>query len=635
MPFYHENLIVIHVALDECRDAQHELPDFRVDTVRLPSARAGVERIRISVTNLGPAPARPTSVALTIGVEDYLGADPEAWRFYKEGLTVVGVAGSRRSGDCDFELDPNFLPLTVSDPATYRWDRPGRFQAEQVGVVQNERTGEALLAGLVTSTVALGRIALDAGAPAGERLRIVLDVAGLCIPPGGTVALETLMLARGRDVERLLEDYADAFGSCMGALNAGRVPRGWCSYYQYYGQETEDDILENARFLAARQDVLPVEVIQIDDGWQAARGHWQESHPGKFPHGMDWLAERIRELGFTPGIWVAPFLVSESAPIHRDHPEWLLRDRNGNLPAMGDNHFLDPTHPDALAWLKQVFQTLREWGYAYFKLDFLFVGTHHGACYHADGVTRVQAYRGALAAIREAVGAASFVLGGTSLIGPNVGLVDGCRISTDVTPFWGLPDRTPESPAIANVCRNIVNRGYQHRRLWINDPDCLIVREAHGRTKYAHVPSLTLEETRMLASAMILSGGSLFLGDRLAPLPPARVAILETVWKLANGRPARPLDRMAEEVPCLWFREGEGTEADPHLLGAFNWGETPRGVSVVWEALGIGSGDWACADVWNGGTPTGDLHAGIVALQPHSCRLFRVVDASRERKGNR
>ena len=627
-----ENLIDIHVALDECRFAQNELPDFRVDTVRLPSVRDDVVLFRISATNLGSEPVRPTAIDLKIDGDAVPGIEADAWRFYKEGLTVVGVAGSRRSGDCDFELDPNFLPLTVSDPAAYRWDRPGRFLAEQVGVVQDERTGEALLAGLVTSTVALGRIALDAGAPEGASLRIVLDVAGLQIPPGETVVLETLMLARGRDVERLLEDYADELGARMGALNAGRVPRGWCSYYQYYGHETEDDILENARFLAAHREDLPAEVIQIDDGWQAARGHWLESHAGKFPHGMAWLAAQIRELGFTPGIWVAPFLVSESAPIHRDHPEWLLRDRNGVLLAMGDNHFLDPTHPEALAWLKEVFQTLREWGYAYFKLDFLFVGTHHGARYHADGVTRVQAYRGALAAIREAVGAASFILGGTSLIGPNVGLVDGCRISTDVTPFWGLPGRTPESPAIANVCRNIVNRGYQHRRLWINDPDCLIVREAHGRAKYAHIPSLTLAETRMLASAMILSGGALFLGDRLAPIPTARLAILETVWKLANGRAARPLDRMAETVPRLWLREGEGTEADPHLLGVFNWDEASRDVPINWDALGLGPGDWACADVWNGGTPTAERGAGRVALPPRSCRLFRIAAASREAK---
>ena len=120
--------------------------------------RDDVVLFRISATNLGSEPVRPTAIDLKIDGDAVPGIEADAWRFYKEGLTVVGVAGSRRSGDCDFELDPNFLPLTVSDPAAYRWDRPGRFLAEQVGVVQDERTGEALLAGLVTSTVALGRI---------------------------------------------------------------------------------------------------------------------------------------------------------------------------------------------------------------------------------------------------------------------------------------------------------------------------------------------------------------------------------------------------------------------------------------------------------------------------------------------
>ena len=224
MPFCHENLIVIHVALDECRDAQDELPDFRVDTVRLPSARDGVERIRISVTNVGTATARPTSVALTIGVEDYLGADPEAWRFYKEGLTVVGVAGSRRSGDCDFELDPNFLPLTVSDPATYRWDRSGRFHAEQVGVVQNERTGEALLAGLVTSTVALGRIALDAGAPHPYDQLAAGDLRGVNVSPSHEPVPCALLRDRGGRLEA--EDVPESLGATPLYEHAFHVPAG-------------------------------------------------------------------------------------------------------------------------------------------------------------------------------------------------------------------------------------------------------------------------------------------------------------------------------------------------------------------------------------------------------------------------
>ncbi len=599
--------------------------DLRVGVVCLTPPQADVALLQITLTHSGCCPAQPEAIRLSVDAAWIPACATDVLGLYKEGLTVVGVAASRRFHDCDFELDPSYLPLTVSDPGTYDWNRPGCFHAEQVGVLRNEQTGEAVLVGWVTAHLGLGRVIVESSGEPDLRVRVELDLSGLEVAAGETVMLETLMLARGFDVERLLEAYADALGSRMGVLKTSPIPSGWCSYYQYYGRETESDILENARFLAEHRSTLPVGVIQIDDGWQAARGNWQESHAEKFPAGMADLARQIRELGFTPGIWVAPFLVARQAPVYRDHPEWLLRDQAGERLSMGDNHILDPTHPDAQIWLKQVFVTLREWGYAYFKLDFLFVATHARAHYHARGRTRLQAYRTALSIIREAVGPTSFLLGGTSLMAPTVGLVDGCRISTDVTPFWGMPDRTPESPAIENVCRNIINRGYMHRRLWINDPDCLIVREAHGRAKYAHVPSLTRDETRMLATAMILSGGALFLGDRLSQLPPDRVAMLETVFALSNGRAAHPLDRLSRVIPRCWFREGGGTRDAPHLLGVFNWGDSPWPVSV--EGLGDGwnTSGWRCSEVWDDGPWIGFEAIQNVLLSPHSCRLFSIV----------
>jgi alpha-galactosidase len=597
-------------------------PELRLSLTALP-ARAGAGMVTaLRLENRGTTAVAVDAVTLVFAAGALFGAPAACYRFYKEGLTAVGVAGARAATDCDFELDPGFLRLTVSAPAAYRWDRPGRLCAEQVGVLARQDTGAALLAGFVTALRYCCRVELLADGPA-VALHAVVDTEGLPLPPGESWDLEALLVTPGADVERLLADFAAELGARMAARLPAQAPAGWCSYYFYYGQETEQAILENARFLAAQPDLLPGACVQIDDGWQQARGNWLVSHPAKFPHGMAWLAREITALGLQPGLWVAPLLVSPDTPLRRAHPDWLLHDHSGELLTMGSDAFLDPTHPAALAWLAEAFTTMRGWGYAYFKLDFLFVATCQGARYHDTAQPRLAAYRRVLQVIRDAVGPTAYLLGGTSLMAANVGLVDGCRIATDVTPFWARADCTPESPAIVNVCRNLINRGYLHRRLWGNDPDCLIVREQHGREKYRHIPSLTLAETRLLASAITLSGGALFLGDRLAMLPPERLAIIRQVVALANGRSAVPLDRLEQTVPRLWWRPGAGTAAQPHLLGVFNWAAAPAEITVPLDRLGLDPDrPWQARDVWPDQPPPPAAAPLAFALPPHACRLL-------------
>ncbi len=601
-----------------------ELPELRLNFRHISSGMETAEIIELYLENHGSAPIPVSCVGLEFDTISLFGNPDDTLRFYMDGLTVVGIAGAAGKDDCDFALDPGFLRFTVSAPSEYHWDEKGVFHAEQVGVLRNMNTGDSMLAGFVTAKKFFCRIQADL---LNRRWSAVVDTEKTVLAPGAKLALETLMLASGRCVEPLLCDYARETAIHMRTIPLRpKNPSGWCSYYYYYGKETETAILENARFLAEHRDDLPVEYIQIDDGWQRARGNYVESDPVKFPHGMKWLAEEITVLGFKPGIWVAPFLVAEDTDLFRNHPERLLRDRTGNLLHMGDCCFLDTSRPDSLEWLKEFFRTIRSWGYSYFKLDFTMVETCSGAEYSDRTATRVEAFRRGLEAIREAVGKDAFLLGGTSLLTPCVGLVDGCRISTDVTPFWCVPGFTPESPAIPNVCRNIINRAYMHGRLWLNDPDCLIVREYHNRKKYDHLPSLTLAESRMLATAMILSGGALFLGDRLAELPPERLEMIRKVFALSNGVPAWPVDRMESQIPRIWFRNGAGTRDFPHLLALFNWGESiarfcPGMSSLKLDSDGIYTGE----DVWDGGHIAVSSRTPLsVSLGPHSCRFFKL-----------
>ena len=79
---------------------------------------------------------------------------------------------------------------------------------------------------------------------------------------------------------------------------------------------TEADVTENLDAIVDAD--LPVDVIQIDDGWQAEIGDWME-YSDRFASLPD-LVTRIRDRGRRAGIWVAPFLVGARSRLFREHP---------------------------------------------------------------------------------------------------------------------------------------------------------------------------------------------------------------------------------------------------------------------------------------------------------------------------
>ncbi|KJK41797.1 glycoside hydrolase [Streptomyces variegatus] len=318
----------------------------------------------------------------------------------------------------------------------------------------------------------------------------------------------------GPDIPSVLGDWAAGLG-----LAAPRPePTVWCSWYEYFTAVTEDDIHENLRAMDTLD--LPVDVVQIDDGYQQALGDWL-TLSGRF-RSRAGIAEKIRSRGRRAGIWTAPFLVDPASELAAAHPDWLVRDTTGGFAHAGRNwghdlRVLDTTHPDAAAYLTEVFTTLRAEGYDYFKTDFLYAGALDGVR-HADA-DALTAYRAGIALIREAIGEDAYLLGCGAPVLPSIGLFDAMRVSPDTAPH-----RRPEADDYSQPGQDPaeftgVARQWQHHRLWINDPDCLMARPAvETRERWAaHVES---------------TGGLMASSDRLLSLDRWGV---ETTRRLLSG----------------------------------------------------------------------------------------------------
>jgi len=214
------------------------------------------------------------------------------------------------------------------------------------------------------------------------------------------------------------------------------VPTGWCSWYYYYQNISEDSILQNLNVVAESLKESGAKYIQIDDGYQIAAGEWNTN--AKFPHGHRWLVDQIHAKGLLAGLWVEPFAVAESSSVYKEHKNWLLRDENDSPKEFFANDWwggriyaLDPTIPEVQQWLEVLFATITKvWGYDYVKIDFLYFAGEGGK--YRQPVSSAQAYQMGLRAIRKGVGSDKFILGCGAPLGCSIGYVDGMRIGSDI-----------------------------------------------------------------------------------------------------------------------------------------------------------------------------------------------------------
>jgi alpha-galactosidase len=437
---------------------------------------------------------------------------------------------------------------------------------------------------------------LDEAERRARTLSLVFDLEETELPPGGDLELPAVRLAAGLDPWPLVEGWAEEVAREMRARVPDHVPTGWCSWYYFYNRVSEADIRANLEEMARSRH--PAEYVQIDDGFQSATGDWLTPNE-RFPSGMRALADLIRGRGYKPGLWLAPLVLHEASVTLREHPELALRTREGEVYLvdtwLGRCAVLDCTHPAAEAYLRRVIRTaVRDWGYVYLKLDALAFAAVSSelARYSRGGTTGPAHLHRALEVVREEAGAETFILGCTCHFGSAIGLVDAMRVGPDVKAVWADGPR----PSVRHAMRMTLQRNWMHRRWWVNDPDCLIVRDTNTQLSEA--------EVRFLASAIVLSGGMVVASDDLPALTPARRQLALALFP-PPGRAARPLDLGAGPVPSLWRVELDGQA----LLGVLNWDDTAKDVEV-------GPG---LADFWSNAP-----QAEVLRLEAHEGRVLRM-----------
>lgn len=394
-------------------------------------------------------------------------------------------------------------------------------------------------------------------------------------------------------------------------------PSGWCSWYFYYQQLDEREIMRNADWIAKNLKEYGAEYVQIDDGWQGI-GHglgenrdWTTIDK-RFPGGMQKLAAHIQSLGLKAGLWLAPHGQSSEIVVRSQPNVFLLKPNDSTASNTWEGTFLvDPSTPQSLLYLKNLFTTLTKWSYDYFKIDgqpIVVNEYRRKRQFMKDtSLTSDEMYRKTLTSIREAIGSQRYLLGCWGIPLEGAGIMNGSRTGGDVVLGWS---------GFKVALSATMKYYFLHNIVWYCDPDVMLLRAP-----------LTLDQARAWATLQGLTGQALMASDRMMDLSEERVNILRRVYPAVD---IRPLDLFpSSRNKTIWDLKIHHLDRNYDVVALFNYDEEVAETRFVsWKDLAIpDTGSVHIFDYWND-EYLGAWEKGIaLTLAPTSCRVLTLTPA--------
>lgn len=493
-------------------------------------------------------------------------------------------------------------------------------------VISNSQNEQSILLGYIPPTLDRSSIEYDeTGLHAVSRISGSLKVEE-------EIVCDQVLMGIGSSGHELLAAYSKVLPGLDSPVERS-FAIAWSSWDYYFASVTEEDVVENMDAICRVPWLKEkIEYIVIDDGWQRGYGDWEAS--SRFHGDLKRIVKKIREHGFIPGIWVAPFLVDYYTPLGLRTPQALAKDKNGNIEwsemGNGGRGILDPTSPDGEVFLRNVFGRLRDIGFEYFKVDFVRKLCTAETFQRGDGRKLTPVVRG-MQIIREAIGSDAYLLGCGMPIQAGYGLINANRISGDISTYWSN---------ILTGARQLATQYWMHGKSWVNDPDFLIVRNAETSddlqvnpffafkeycafTPRTGVPIDNVREAQVWASLVILSGGIVTLGDRISMLNDKGLHLLETTLHNLCENAAIPVDLFKTGLPEIWLQEGEGFY---HLV-VFNWSDKEAIIHVDPKSLPWSlKGDHEVREIWTEDTRLINLNSNMeFKINRRACRFMKVI----------
>ena len=146
---------------------------------------------------------------------------------------------------------------------------------------------------------------------------------------------------------RNLHAWARNHGLYSGGRGCPTLLNSWEGAYFDFDARTLTGMIDDAASLG-------LEMFVLDDGWFGNRyprdnasqglGDWQVNRK-KLPEGIDYIADYAHSKGLKFGIWIEPEMVSPKSDLAHEHPEWVVKAKDREVPTIRNQWLLDLTNP--------------------------------------------------------------------------------------------------------------------------------------------------------------------------------------------------------------------------------------------------------------------------------------------------
>ena len=478
--------------------------------------------------------------------------------------------------------------------------------AENMALI--DREGSHIIAGYISFEK------MFPGMDAGSEGKLVFwqQMEGHALDQGECVEGDWLYVGLCDDVRWGLIDYAKLAGRYMNARTGlFDTPYGYCTWYYYGNGLRPETVYENLKTLGENRDRIRTKYFNLDNGWLKEWGDWTENE--KFSCGMKKIADDIYAEGYLPGIWLAPFGGEIGTKLHREHPDWFVRRRDGSgliEKPYGPTRTLlsmDMSHPEVKEFIRETFHRLtHEWGYRHVKIDII-TNTIAPGLHYDPSYTSLMNYREGLRLMREAMTEDSILLACTAPMGASIGYADGMRTSGDIFHDWDC---------LKLLFNQNLKRYYYNHTWFFTDPDCLLVRNAENEDEECIRPCIRTDaENQTFMTVLMATGGAMILSDKMPLLKEYQLKLLSYMYPI-NTQAAIPLDLMDSQVPRILDL---GRRGRTRIFALVNWTDNHRTMKVD-----VGAGymfEFWCQNYLGKGTGVTQFD-----IEPHGARIVLVTD---------
>lgn len=308
-------------------------------------------------------------------------------------------------------------------------------------------------------------------------------------------------------------------------------PVGWMTWYAVQFNACEKAVLDNAAWVKENLAPFGATTIWVDWEWyhSAFEIHGPEGidyfHPDpvRYPNGLAYVAEKIKEMGLIPALWIGP--TNEPAK-----NEFIVKNEDALLAkkvAWCGEYFFDLSSEKYLnEYLPAAINKVKEWGYEALKWDCLPVTLLYADQFHEymqkSDLTSEQALREVVKRARNIVGKDFYMLSCAGAADREIlfaiDIFDGARIGGDIF-GW--------NEFINDFVERVMRFYSYHNIETYCDPDNLVIRPEHN----------TFDQAVSRVSFLSVLGLPITLGDDLPKLPEERVELIKRCIPALDAHP--------------------------------------------------------------------------------------------------